>query len=182
MSKRTDRIKSLPISEAIFNKRADIAEEFSLINGVVEERLDYVLHKIYELCGVSFGGWYIDGAEEGELGNIDDMLNGDIIECNGLILYEKVGKGDFSVIISNNDKEEWWDLSDAFPRRWLFDDSFIVEIPAGQELFKQRQLLKNANNKSKKEKAKQEKEKLLQSAKMKLSKEELKALGVKGVK
>ena len=43
----------------------------------IEDRIDYVLRRIYQEFGGELDYWYFDGAEEGEVGNLDRNLHKD---------------------------------------------------------------------------------------------------------
>jgi hypothetical protein len=71
-----------------------------------------------------------------------------------------------------------WSFEGLLPKRWLFED-FEAEIVIGKTKFEEVEALKKEKAATLKAAKKLKKAELLESAKKKLSKEELVALGVK---
>lgn len=166
-----------PLQSDILEKKKYFEAQLAPINQDIIDRLDYILKKIGEvLGGAKIKNWWIDGAEEGELGDINKIIYKDRIECSCIYFDVSLNDAnkDYGIII--NGKE--WGLDESFPIRWLFEN-FEEELIEGRKKYISKQSEKEKLQAKKKELSKQTNDYLINSAKSKLSKEERKALGLK---
>lgn len=158
--------KVAPITVELINKTKKLNEEISDLNEIIIDRVDYIITFLFEIFSKKKGySWWFDGAGEHEVGNFwSNYYAGEIEFCTDISFSE------MEIIDKNGDL---WACGGSFPDRWLFED-FENEILEGKRLLEE----KNAEKVLEKQNE-SEKQKLIDSAKKKLSKEELKALGIK---
>lgn len=143
----------------------------SELENSIADRITYVLDTIYKTFGSSCDNWYFDGAEEGQLGDVNRHV--DHHEVSGIIAYSKKPSGqDMAVILNNGDE---WGLDEGFPTHWLFED-FEQELKDGKEKFLKKEAERKELEKAKRDSKKQKDADLAAKAKAKLSKAELAAL------
>jgi hypothetical protein len=156
-----------PISKNIIEKSKTIRKELDVVEKDIIDRIDYIVKTIIKTYKKKLQYWHFSNAAEDEIGDISENI------------YHAESHGDVSITIEPYedldfiDKENCeWGLEDGFPYEWLFTD-FEEELKEGRKAY----LEKEKQNKSK-EKSENSK-KVLETIKSKLSKEELKALGLK---
>ena len=158
--------KITPITAELINKVQSLNKEVNQLESQITDRIDYIIAFLFEgkdCC------WWFEGAEEGEIGDFWRHYHA----------HEIWIITDPNLKISFIDKDgNDWEFEGSIPDRWLFED-FENEIIEGKKLFEERKAKRNLEQIQLKEQNKKEKNQLIESAKKKLSKEELKALGVK---
>jgi hypothetical protein len=178
--KEKEVVMSKLLDADFFQKRAAILKQLGPLNVALEARLDFVFREVFKTCGATFDCWYVDGAEEGEVGDLESVINEKAgqIELGYLQMYdvEYDDEDNFNVLL---DGEEWY-LLDCLPLRWLFED-FKDELLQGQVDWQEARATKLAKAKERKAGNSQKKLALIETAKSKLTKEEVKALGIKSI-
>lgn len=137
-------------------------KEFNKVSAKIHDRCNYIVRKAFEIQGISVN-WYDfdnEGGEDGDCGYFDPER------------YEKnfYITGDF-----NGDMRDCL-YSAVFPTKWLWND-FEDELTKEIEDHRKSIISKKIERKAKNAERKQQKEKLIESALSKLTKEEIKALG-----
>lgn len=170
-----------PLQKDFFEIKAKLEKELAPLDGALQDRLEYIFKQIFKTFGASFSYWYIDGAEEGELGDLNKVVShGDI--SMGCVIFGF--KGDsarnegtipsrFCIMLDGGE----WGFDDSIPIRWLYEN-FEEELAEGKEAYLQRQLEEKKAATEKLLEKKKKAAELISSAKKKLSKEERKALGI----
>jgi len=167
------------ITKDFYNETLDKEKELYKNVEVLEKRLDYILTTFFHQWDINLNTWYFEDAKEGEVGNILQNMNSDSvyyihIETNSK--HDKKFHNEEIVIIDKFGKELYWE--NEIPTRWLFED-FEQEVIDGKAKMEE----KNRKSKEKREKVlasrKANAKKIMENIKGKLSKEELKILGVK---
>jgi hypothetical protein len=166
-----------PLDLDIFDKQDELLKELATINGMIEDRIDFILKKIWEVFGYNLEGWYVDGAEENELGDLLSLIHMPEYIDLGPIIYYCSDKGHIREKFNAILEGEKYSLTQGMPYRWLFED-FENELIDGKNLFPKWEADEKKNKALKLEKKKLAKLAALKSAKSKLSKEEIKALGI----
>ena len=147
-----------------FYKEAET--RYEALKSNIVDRIDEILKFSFKTFGSKLEYWYFDGAEEGEIGPLKiDTEWGDV---HGMVM-----KPYFTMVILLEDGSEWG-IEDGIPIKWLTED-YQDEIVKGKKLYEKKQEEKKAKEKARREKKKD----IAAQAKTKLSKAELKALGVK---
>lgn len=148
---------------------------------IIHDRITYIWNTIATVFGVKLDTWYFYGAEEGSVGEF--RYDEDVMSVT--VEFNKAKYSDFTqineMLIITKEGGEWDFAYGEFPTAWLFED-FEDELCEGVLLYTQQKAAKKLKAEQKKLKAKKDKENmkiLAAAAKKKLSKEELKALGVK---
>ena len=167
------------IVEMITNKprplNTTLFEEFEASR--LEDRLDYIFLTIFEHCDARLRNWYVDGAGEGEIGDLYSLLKDDYINFCRVEYDASAPHGfkasNFRVIL---DGEEW-DLLQNIPKRWLFEN-FESELKDGIGLYKNKLAIDKAKNSKRRKLNKEKKMLLIESARSKLTVEEQKAVGI----
>ena len=139
---------------------------------VIQDRVNYILRKTAEIFGGKIEWWdWSNGAGEADGHFEPSFLRDKCINVDG----ETKGGGDDGdwVAILKNDEE--WELRLEFPIRWLTED-FEQELIAGIEKYKDKKLKRKETEKQKKLAREINKQKLVNAAKAKLTKEELAAI------
>lgn len=149
------------VMDQVFSGTLTVKEQNRILEKV-HDRCDYIVRKAFEIQGISVN-WYDfdnEGGEDGSCGYFDPER------------YEK----EFYITGDFNGHMRDCLYSDAFPTKWLwndFEDQLIKEIEANRKSI----ISKKIERKAKNAERKQQKEKLIESALSKLTKEEIKALG-----
>jgi hypothetical protein len=140
----------------------------------IEQRITYVLRRIYQEFDFELDYWYFDGAEEGQVGDLARHLDKDIV--SGFITESKTPGyiEDFSIDFDDGTVA---DFGYGFPTRWLYED-FEDELVRGKASYIQKQQDKKAQAASRRAAKKAEKALLKASAASKLTLAEKKALGL----
>lgn len=162
-----------PITKELFDEWDVLIKKAGQLEAKIEARITYILKTYFKIFGNKLDTWYFCGAEEGEVGDLKSHIWGDQIWS---FEVDSSGKDWEMAFIDKDGNECYWENS--IPTRWLFED-FETEIKEGKELFQKRQFEKELKRKASIEKRKMQKQQLIDSAKSKLSQDELKALGVK---
>ncbi len=158
--------KIATITAELINKVHSLNKEVGQLEDQITDRINYIIAFLFE--GKTYN-WWFEGAEEGEVGDIWRHYHGHEI----WIITDPAPRISF-IDKDGND----WEFEGSIPDRWLFED-FENEIIEGKKLFEERKAKRNIERLRLKEQNKKEKKQFIESAKKKLSKEELKALGVK---
>lgn len=151
-------------------------EALSNETGKMEEqiitRIDYIIRTYFKIFDGNVDYWYFEGAEENQEKNLIECIYNDFI--NSIFLMEKPSsKSNSLCFIDKNGNIECW--SSRIPTRWLYED-FEGEIIIGKRLYEDKMAAKKEKAKlSKAQKAIKTSE-LVETAKAKLTTEELKAL------
>jgi len=153
------------ITAELINKTRSLKKEADQLEDQITDRIAYIVAFLFEEKAYN---WWFDGAEEGEVGDIWKHYYANEI----WIITDPELK--ISIIDKNGND---WKFEGSIPDRWLFED-FENEIIEGKKLFQERKAKRNIERLHLEEQNKKEKKQLIESAKKKLSKEELKALGV----
>jgi len=163
-----------PISNSTISYWKKLRQEADEVENVITDRIDYILHFIFNFEKAKLHSWYFEGASEGEIGNLGSYLGSD-----GTI-YSIVTDGSnfsgYSYILKDGTR---WSYEGILPYRWLFED-FESELIEGKQKFDEKEKLRKLQLKEKKEKKKQkealrsvEDSKMMSELKQKLSPEEL---------
>ena len=168
-----------PLSKDIFDKKSELEDQLYPIVKSIEDRIGYIAKTIFKTFGSSFENWYVQDAEEGEVGDIDSIISDDRVDIS-MIIFDSIPNILVYIPPSNKSNKNWciisrgggkWSLKDSFPSYWLYED-FEEELKIGKSLWEDSKPKKVKDTKS-------TKNDLINSAKAKLTKEEKKALGLK---
>lgn len=163
--------KSAKLDIEFFDKYYEAAQKASELREVIEDRITYIIKTICKTFNCKFDTWYVYGAAEGEVGNIDGALEDDFVH---LIIESELD--DDCAILTIDSRE--YSLRYGFPRIWLFQD-FEEELINGKDLYIKKKEAEKEKKKLKLQAKQIKKNETLEQIKSKLSKQELKALGVK---
>lgn len=160
------------LENKIFNDWQDSINHSARLENIITERLSYIVHTIYNIFGYQVDTWYFEDAKEGEVGDLNNniyngIINNIIVECKSLKKEPEI------LIIDKNGSE--WEKDLGIPVRWLFEN-FEQEVIDGKKKFEEKEAARKAKNKEQSAKQKLEDQQLINSAKSKLSKNELAAL------
>ena len=166
--------KIAPITTELLFKTKKLRAELSDLNEIIIDRINYIINFIYKTLGKNKNftnkfSWWFDGADEGQVGDYwQHSFAGDItfctdVECCGLEIIDKDGK--------------IYSCEGSIRERWLFED-FENEVIVGRKLLEERDVNKKLEQVQLKEQNEKEKQKLIESAKKKLTVQELNALGL----
>ena len=158
--------KITPITAELINKVQSLNKEVNQLESQIINRIDYIITFLFEGKDCR---WWFEGAEEGEIGDIWRRYHAHEI----WITTDPAPKISF---IDKNGND--WEFEGSIPDRWLFED-FENEIIEGKKLFQERKAKRNIERLQLEEQNKKEKKQLIESVKKKLTKQELKALGIK---
>jgi len=169
------------VKKGDIEKREQLSKELELLDESISDKLDNIFHIIGDVFGFTFNFWYIDGAEEGELGDLSKIIDRryDGINVESIIWPNecKISEIDPVIILQNDELG----LSETIPKRWLFEDLEVIkkEIIDGKAKFELEEAKKKKALAAKKETAKEKQEKLAESIVSKLTPEEKKFLKLK---
>jgi len=156
-----------PILPNIIEQRKVVLGEFFKFDSKLLRRIDYVLKKISQVCGFTFGDWYaLDGGNMDNFGNLSSLLYRNKVLVSKIMLTNCSGSG---YIIANTTiliKGKPINLKKEFPKRWLFEN-FENELIEGKKLY--------LDAKEQKEMALRHAKELIKS---KLSSQEIRMLGL----
>lgn len=130
---------------------------------VIVDRMDYILHTVFEEFGNDFGSWYFHDAGEGQMGHLTWDETDLVME-----FYQPKIKNEMIFIDKGGDE---YRFDQSIPTRWLFED-FEEELSDGIKKYQEKESQRVKKVLSVKDATK----KLAESAKKKLTKEELAAL------
>lgn len=159
-----------PITKDIVSEASELANKAGALEDIITNRIHYIMESIFNTFKANAAYWYFYGAGEGEQGDFWRQYSDEEI-C---VVVDRCSD---ELIILLNDKTEW-SLCSSIPTRWLFED-FEEELKNGKIAFEEKILQKKKDQKTKAATLKANKAKLVAEAKKKLSKEELKAIGLK---
>jgi hypothetical protein len=173
---KEDLKKVEPIKPDVIKQWEKLATEAGKLEEKITDRMNYILHSLFEMYGAKLDTWYFDGAGEGEMGELSRYLRDD--EIYGIVteLYTRDRFRDKQVdiiFIDKNDHE--CSYEGAIPTRWLFED-FETEVLEGKKKYEEKEAARKLQAKENLKKQKEEDKKLAEVAKAKLSKKELAAL------
>lgn len=131
--------KVLCLSQHDVDSYHDMRKQIRIKEDIITKRVHYILKKIFEACEMKLDCWWVDGANEGEVGDVEklfsvkDRITNYEVEVIGgtgakrvyLKLYFKCEEGTLNII-------------QEFPRRWLFEP-FEEELEEGIKKTKQAQ-------------------------------------------
>lgn len=152
-------------------------KEFNKISEKINSRCNYIVRKLITKLGGIVDWWDFDnesGREDGPQGYFDPEIHFESVGYIGKFRYNKYPPPIFKFL---HNKGYW--LEHSFPTKWIWTDfedeldKLINEYPQWESEKIQKKLI----NKEKRIQQKQQKEKLIESALSKLTKEEIKALG-----
>lgn len=158
-----------PITADLILKGKKLNKEISDLNEMIINRIHYIISFLFETFSEKKGSWWFDGAEEGEVGDFWKNYYGYEIAFRTDIFVN-----DIKIIDKNGN---FWSCGGWIPDRWLFED-FENEIIEGKKLLEEQNAKKKTDELQLKEQNELEKQKLITSAKSKLTKQEIKALGL----
>jgi hypothetical protein len=129
-------------------------------------RIDEIIKYIHKISKIKIYTWYFYGAGEGSIGEIK-------INDTYVSVEKEFNNNRSEYLISY--KKSTIDIVESFPVEWLYDDSYKKIIEDGRKSYlekeKSKELKRKENNKNKEQK--------LKKVKSKLTKEELRLLGIK---
>jgi len=161
------KIDSLNIQDIEVAKKA--MKQANSILSKIEDRCNYIMQSVFAAFEEEHAYWYFFGAKEGEVGDFLSHYTKDsvsvIVDC----------EGDLIILLKDNSE---WNLNDSFPSYWLFED-FEKELISGKKKYEDKKIKEALKKKEAETQKKEKKKQLLESAKNKLTKEELEALGIK---
>lgn len=164
-----------PITQELFSTWEKLSRETSKLESQIEKRIDYIVRTVYKTFNNKLSTWYFYGAGEGEMGNMKLAIDKDSFYI--IVELERDRDGRYNskeMVILLKDGSEW-ELEGEYPARWLFED-FEEELIQGKKKFEEKLEEKAKKKKEHALAQKQKKLALAESAKAKLTKEELKAL------
>lgn len=157
------------ILESDFKKWKDLITQADMIESSIINRICYILTFWLQTFGNTLSSWYFEGADEGHVGDLDSHISDSVIY--GIVLdYFYDNKTNIIDKHGNN-----LSCDDDIPTRWLFED-FEEEIVNGKKLFEDKMAAKKAAAFERKKVTKEQRQALIDGAKSKLTKEELKAI------
>jgi len=166
-------MKKEPITKEYFEQAEKVIAFANKFTGKIEDRLDYIIHKFFEIYDCKVNTWYFEDVEESEVGNLWDHMDQDYITSIWIDINERSKKyNNYAFIDKFGEVDEW---ANSIPTRWLFED-FEQEVIDGKKKFEEKELAKKARQKELSEQKKNKNAELVEKAKQKLSKEELQAL------
>ncbi len=144
----------------------------------IDNKIDEILHLIFETFGSKLTNWYISGYEDSEKQLTPDMLKYEFIDGFNTTIKPQISR---ELVIIDKNGEEMELTYGSFPVRWILTDIEEVkkELEDGKIKFEQAEEQKKIKDESKRLENKNKKDELKKKAFKKLSKEERKALGVK---
>lgn len=155
-------IEILKLQRTIISELENAQRTIGALETTITNRIDYIIRQVHKTLKIKLHAWYCD--DEYNL-SIDSKT----IDCESIESNIRSRKPIATII--TNDGSEWNFDRDGIPTRWLFED-FEKELRRGKEMYDERAQIQKADAliKSSKEQA------LVNRAKTKLSKAELKAL------
>jgi hypothetical protein len=163
---------SAPLTEEFMKEREKAAREFEALSDTLNTRAAYICECIFKCFNRKFDCCYFDGAEEGEFGDFDNAKCGDYFQ----IVTEPSLEYPSCILLKDQSN---WSIYDGIPVRWLTED-FESELYDGRKAYLEKIEADKKKRAERKAKAKSsKKDKVLAQVKEKLTKEELKALGIK---
>lgn len=154
-----------------FSVWTELNKKTSVLESTIEDRIDYIIRKIYDMFGHKIAWWDYPGhGSRGEGGSLKDSISKNEVNFS----FECESSKNFKEVVAIIEGGEWG-FESSFPKRWLFED-FEDELQAGIESYEKLQKEREADALIKKTKSIAKNKQLIESAKSKLTKEELKAL------
>lgn len=167
--------KNSPIAPQLLADWKKLYSETSKLENQICNRIDYIVKTVFKTFGAKLSTWYFYGAEEGEMGDLNRALYTDYFSVITELVRDRNGNyNHIDMVILLKDGSEWG-FEGEYPTRWLFED-FEEELIEGKKKY-QEKVQEEKNKKKEKDLLKKQKNELLvEKAKAKLTKEELKAL------
>jgi len=141
------------------------------LEDTITERISYVLNFLVSTFGGSIDTWYFSDAAEGEVGNLAANMNDETIYN----LEVDEGKDSDNIIIIDKFDDEWH-FEGCLPTRWLFEDTFEVEVLSGKQSYLEKEVARKLKQKEQSAAKKKEDKDIVDKLKSKLTKRELAAL------
>lgn len=165
------------IDKEFVERARSMAREASIMEDVIADRIDYIIREMCKTFNTKLLYWYFPDAAEGEVGNLWEHFSNEQISVITQFLGDKSKNGSSRTmsIIDKFDNELFFDFDSFIPTRWLFEE-FENELIEGKKKFEEKEALCKLEQNKKKSLKKIEEEKLIESVKRKLSKEELKVI------
>jgi hypothetical protein len=162
-----------PITQETYNNWMELSKQAAVYEGAITDRISFIIYRSCEMFSQGLSTWYFEDAGEGEVGDIYRNLQGNLEFQVELVFKPGSGKEPMYLILKDDTE---CDLKkDGFPVRWLFED-FEEEIKSGKQKYKEKDIIRKTELKRLSEQRRLEVEALAQSARSKLSKQELDAL------
>jgi len=164
-----------PITQDTFSQWEKSSSLASKMEGVIQDRITYILEVFFGAFGGKLQNWYFDDAAEGRVGDLaDNMCSEEIYSIYTDISPQPKPNDGYDFMIIDKFGDEWgWESS--VPVRWLFED-FEEEIIKGKALYEVKLKEKQEAAAVQRSLKKKIDSALAEQAKAKLTKEELKAL------
>lgn len=162
--------KVLPLTQGDLTAAEQAYNLWASTENKIANRVSYIIRTIAKIFGgkIEWWDWKNGGGEVN--GHFEfSMLNGKEFQLDG---SKKGGEMDW---VSTLKEGEWEFTWLAFPTRFIWED-FEDEVRNGIEKFKESERINAEKEKLRKQEKLSKKQQLLESAKSKLTKEELKAL------
>lgn len=160
------------LNKQLFSEWLNAKKLSDSLEDQITSRIDYILRFLYKTFGGELDYWYFPNAEEGQVGDLYKYTDANSVNQ---FVFEEVKAPEEIEILDKNGK--YYSLFDGneIPIRWLFED-FEQEVIGGAAAYKEQEKKKLELKKEKFKLKKEEQKALAESAKNKLTKEELKAL------
>jgi hypothetical protein len=171
MSKHNNAVSITDIQKAYA-----LSKQISIIDNKIYSRISYIadiMGSVFELTHTSWEFGY--EGNDTSIWDTDNYTEERInVKIEGYVKANRLGGyPDGLPIIDKNGKR--WELSDGIPTRWLYED-FEEELAQGKVMIEQQEQQRRDEVTSKKKNDEQARQKLIDQAKAKLSKEEFAAI------
>jgi hypothetical protein len=124
-----------PILPNIIEQRKVVLEEFFKFDLKLLRRIDYILKKISQVCGFTFGVWYaLDNGDLDNFGNLSSLLYRNKVLVSKMVLTNCSSAGHSVTNTTILIKGKPMNLKKEFPKRWLFE-KFEDELIEGKKLY-----------------------------------------------
>lgn len=164
--------KQPPLSVDILEQYKSLRAQADEFGNQLEKRITYVIETIWSAFGKRFDYWYVQGAEEGQLGDLAKCFRwGDDVQDLCIHPYE----GEMVILLKN--ESEYGFGEGEFPQRWLYED-FEQELTDGVAAYKAKVARQKEEREQRRAARKAKKDALKKSAASKLSEAERDALGL----
>jgi|ERR1019366_7768679 hypothetical protein len=70
-----------PITKELVNKWAAAHQAAGGLEGIIEDRITYIIETWFNAFGGKLDTWYFDGANEGEVGDLSPHMDANSISC-----------------------------------------------------------------------------------------------------
>jgi len=170
MNKKVSPIRKDVITEAI-----GAYNLYTKYVSTITDRVNYVIREIASIFGGKIKWW--DWGNGG--GEVDGHFEPDMVDRESIELDGDVEGGEWVAFLKDEKGKftEEWQFGLEFPARFLYED-FEEELKEGIKKYKEDKVKQEEIKKQKKLEKVENKKRLLESVKSKLTKEERKALGL----